>query len=124
MFFRLEPRTHLLLGSGASLVLPLALFMLISKWRIWTSQLPLPGKTFGAKVRGVELQNLSQSDFTKIIEAFIEYGLLIFPKLQVDQHTQKQFASRFGRLRFNGTPMIILSKTTNMAKFFPFPKLE
>ena len=66
---------------------------------------PLPGKTFGAKVRGVELQNLSQSDFTKINEAFIEYGLLIFPKLQVDQHTQKQFASRFGRLRFNGTPM-------------------
>ena len=66
---------------------------------------PLPGKTFGATVRGVELQNLSTSDFTKIQEAFIEYGLLIFPKINVDQHTQKQFASRFGGLRFNGTPM-------------------
>jgi len=66
---------------------------------------PLACKTFGAKIRGVDLANLSEGDFEKINQAFVEYGLLIFPKIGLDPETQEKFASRFGKLRFNGTPM-------------------
>jgi alpha-ketoglutarate-dependent taurine dioxygenase len=60
--------------------------------------------TFGAIVRGVELASLDDETWRAIHAAWLEYGLLIFPRQFLTQDQQNDFARRFGDLEFQATP--------------------
>ena len=56
--------------------------------------------TFGAIVRGVELRSLDDDTWKALYEAWLEYGLLIFPGQFLTKDEQNDFARRFGDLEF------------------------
>lgn len=66
--------------------------------------------TFGAIVRGVEIRSLDERTWEGIYEAWIEYGLLIFPAQFLTQDEQNEFARRFGDLEFKATPISNITK--------------
>ncbi len=66
---------------------------------------PLEGKTFGATVTGVHLGRLDDELFARIHDAFLRYGLLIFPEQFLTEQENIDFGLRFGELEFGGAPM-------------------
>ena len=59
---------------------------------------PLPGKTFGAVVRGLPLATLSDDTFAALHDAWLRHGLLIFPEQHLSRSEQITFAERLGPL--------------------------
>ena len=66
---------------------------------------PIDGKVFGAVVTDVVLRDISESQFSSIKRAFLEYGFLLFPAQFLTDEENNQFASRFGDLEFGASPM-------------------
>jgi alpha-ketoglutarate-dependent taurine dioxygenase len=79
-----------------------------------TLQLEPLDATFGAIVRGVELRSLDDATWQALYEAWIEYGLLIFPGQFLTRDEQDAFARRFGELEFAATPISNLDKDGNV----------
>lgn len=59
--------------------------------------------TFGAVVRHVSIGHADPSVVDAIREAWIEFGLLVFPDQHLTRAEQDEFASRFGELEFTAT---------------------
>ena len=66
--------------------------------------------TFGAIVRGVQVRSLDAPTWAALHEAWLEYGLLIFPGQFLTQDEQNAFALRFGDLEFKATPISNMGK--------------
>ncbi len=60
---------------------------------------------FGAVVHGVAIPALDDDGFGVIREAWIEFGLLVFPGQHLTRPEQDDFARRFGDLEFEATPL-------------------
>ncbi|HTO56972.1 MAG TPA: TauD/TfdA family dioxygenase [Pseudomonadales bacterium] len=56
------------------------------------------GATLGAFVAGVSLANLDATNWQRILDAFHQYALLIFPAQHLDSAAQIAFGERFGRI--------------------------
>lgn len=54
--------------------------------------------TCGALVTGVDLSNIADDEWREIENAFLEYGLLIFPEQHLSATAQLEFAERFGEI--------------------------
>lgn len=67
-------------------------------------------RTFGAVVRGVSLRDLDDDTSTAIVDAWIEYGLLIFHEQYLTPDEQDAVARRFGDLEFTATPLTNLRR--------------
>lgn len=52
--------------------------------------------TLGAVVTGIDLRNLDEHSWAAIYEAFLEFGVLVFPDQHLDDQAQAEFARRFG----------------------------
>ena len=61
--------------------------------------------TFGATIRGVRLAALDDAGWRAIHEAWLEFGLLIFPGQFLSRDEQDEFALRFGALEFKTSPI-------------------
>ena len=61
---------------------------------------PIAGTTFGAWIRDIDLRDLDAATFQAVYDAWIEYGLLIFPDQFLTHDEQDAFARRFGDLEF------------------------
>lgn len=59
---------------------------------------PLPDKTFGAVVTGVDLKQLDEHTWQQIYAAFLEYAALVFPGQFLDADQQIAFGRRFGEI--------------------------
>jgi taurine dioxygenase len=58
------------------------------------------GKILGAIVTGIDLGNdLRAGDFSAIVQALGRYGVLNFPRQQLDAPAMRDFSQRFGRLQ-------------------------
>lgn len=66
---------------------------------------PMPDKVFGATVTGVKLAELTDDSFTKIHQAFLTYGFLLFPGQFLSDTENIAFGERFGELEFGANPM-------------------
>ncbi len=62
-------------------------------------------RSFGAVVHGVNLAALDGDEVRAIQEAWIEYGLLIFPGQFLSRSAQNAFARQFGELEFAAAPI-------------------
>lgn len=71
---------------------------------------PIEGTTFGAWVRDVDVRQLDQSTFAEVHDAWIEFGLLIFPEQFLSKEDQNDFARRFGDLEFDAAPISNMTK--------------
>ena len=76
--------------------------------RIRIDQLPA---TLGATVSGVRLAGLDDQSWAVIEDAFLEYGLLIFPDQHLSDDDQKAFGRRFGELE-PGLELVALSNVS------------
>jgi len=56
--------------------------------------------TFGARVSGVQLANITDEQFTVLYEGWLQYALLVFSDQFLSRAQQIQFARRFGPLEF------------------------
>ena len=65
---------------------------------------PLDG-SFGATVRGVRIASLAVAEWEQINDAWIEFGLLIFPGQHLTRIGQNTFAATFGDLEFTATAL-------------------
>jgi len=68
------------------------------------------GGSFGAVVHGVRLRDVDLVTTEAIREAWIEFGLLIFPGQELTPEEQDSFARRFGELEFTATPLTNLRR--------------
>ena len=57
--------------------------------------------SFGAKVTGLDIRELSDTVFAELYDCWLEYGLLIFPGQFLSNAEQSVFARRFGELEFD-----------------------
>ena len=75
---------------------------------------PLSEKNVGALVTGINLASLMNDEWQLILEAFHEYGLLVFPGQHLSDKAQGDFARRFGELEIivEGQSAVPLSNTT------------
>ena len=75
---------------------------------------PVPDKNVGAIVTGTHLASLDNDDWQAILEAFHEYGLLVFPDQHLSDQAQGDFARRFGELEMivEGNAAVPLSNRT------------
>ena len=71
---------------------------------------PLPDTSFGAWVHGVEVRSVDDRQFAAIYEAWLEYGLLLFPDQFLSKSEQDDFARRFGDLEFTAAPISNIAK--------------
>ncbi len=69
---------------------------------------------FGATVRGVELRNLDDATWQALYDAWITFGLLIFPGQFLTRDEQNAFALRFGDLEFPASPISNMDKDGNL----------
>ncbi len=60
---------------------------------------------FGAVVCGVDLRRADDDVIEALVEAWIEFGLLVFPGQHLSPDEQDSFARRFGELEFTATPL-------------------
>ena len=60
---------------------------------------------FGAVVTGFDLRLLSESTLPSIHEAWLEFGLLVFPGQHLDRSEQDNAARHFGDLEFTATAL-------------------
>lgn len=70
--------------------------------------------TFGATVRGVKLTDLDDQTWAAVYEAWIDYGLLIFPGQHFTPDEQNDFARRCGALEFEATPISNMTRSGNV----------
>ncbi|MCL4114364.1 UNVERIFIED_CONTAM: hypothetical protein GTU68_025726 [Idotea baltica] len=61
---------------------------------------PIEGTTFGAWVHNLDVRNIDDATFATLHDAWIEFGLLIFPDQFLSKSEQDTFARRFGELEF------------------------
>lgn len=61
---------------------------------------PLEGVTFGAWVRDLDVRDLTEETFSVVHDAWMTYGLLIFPEQFLTKSEQDDFARWFGDLEF------------------------
>lgn len=61
---------------------------------------PIEGTTFGAWIHDLDVRSLDASTFAQVYDAWIEFGLLIFPDQFLSKTEQDDFARRFGELEF------------------------
>ena len=54
------------------------------------------GATLGAIVTDVDLSRLDDATWQEVHEAFLTYGVLVFPGQFLDEEAQGRFALRFG----------------------------
>jgi taurine dioxygenase len=60
------------------------------------------GKPLGARIEGIDLdQPVSNDDFKRILRALGEYGVLCFPKQQIETPALVRFGRMFGELEIN-----------------------
>ena len=59
---------------------------------------PLADKTFGAVITDLRLSQIDERCFREVYQAWLEYGLLIFPGQHLSDAEQTAFARRFGDL--------------------------
>lgn len=60
------------------------------------------GETLGATVTGIDIaQPLAEKDYAAILKALGEYGVLCFPRQNLEPQQQKAFAELFGTLEIN-----------------------
>ncbi len=57
--------------------------------------------SFGAIVRDITLVDLNEDAFRSLYNAWLKYGLLIFPGQHLDNDSQIAFTKRFGELEFD-----------------------
>ena len=58
------------------------------------------GKILGATIHGTDLnQDLNREDFSALLRALGEYGVIRFPKQTMDAATLRRFSARFGELQ-------------------------
>ena len=57
---------------------------------------PLPETTFGAVVTEIALNDLDEQSWAILYNAFLEYGVLVFPGQHLSEEDQGAFARRFG----------------------------
>ncbi|MCY4657572.1 MAG: TauD/TfdA family dioxygenase [Gammaproteobacteria bacterium] len=56
--------------------------------------------TLGAEITNVDLANLSETDVQEILDAFHQFGVLIFPQQHIDDEAQINFSLHFGKMEF------------------------
>jgi alpha-ketoglutarate-dependent taurine dioxygenase len=61
--------------------------------------------TFGAIVRGIEIDDLDDETWAELHATWLERALLIFPGQFPTRDVQNDFARRFGRLEFEAAPI-------------------
>jgi alpha-ketoglutarate-dependent taurine dioxygenase len=66
--------------------------------------------TFGAVIRGVQVRSIDDPTSQAVHEAWLEYGVLIFPGQFLTRDEQDAFALRFGQLEFKATPISNLGR--------------
>ena len=54
--------------------------------------------TLGAEITNVDLSDLSPDEVQEILDAFLEYGVLIFPQQHLTEDAQVKFSLNFGKL--------------------------
>ncbi|MEE3134099.1 MAG: TauD/TfdA family dioxygenase, partial [Pseudomonadota bacterium] len=62
--------------------------------------------TLGATITGIDLAHLDNTSWDIVRQAFLEFGVLIFPEQALSDDAQIAFASRFGALE---TPLAAIS---------------
>lgn len=67
--------------------------------------------SFGATVRGIELRSLDEPTWQAVRQAWLGYGLLIFPGQFLTRDEQNEFALRFGDLEFAAAPISNVGKS-------------
>ena len=53
---------------------------------------PMENITLGAEVTGIRLADLAPEDWTSIYDAFLEFGVLVFPGQHLTEEEQNNFA--------------------------------
>ncbi len=83
-------------------------------------EIEVSGVSLGATVRGLKLSALSDSDWTKISEAFLKYAVLIFPEQYLTEKQQVAFATRFGKIEIlvEGLKTIPITNKTSKGVFY------
>jgi len=71
---------------------------------------PIEGTTFGAWIHDLDVRELDQQAFEAVYDAWIEYGLLIFPDQFLTKAEQDTFAARFGDLEFTAAAISNITK--------------
>lgn len=71
---------------------------------------PIEGTTFGAWIHDLDVRDLDDATFDAVYEAWIEYGLLIFPDQFLSKSEQDDFARRFGELEFTAAAISNITK--------------
>lgn len=71
---------------------------------------PLPDVTFGAVVTNIDLRSIDDVSWNALYDAWIDYGLLIFPTQHLTRDEQDAFARRFGDLEFTAAPISNIGK--------------
>jgi alpha-ketoglutarate-dependent taurine dioxygenase len=66
--------------------------------------------SFGATVTDIRLANIGDRQFRQLYDAWLEFGLLIFPGQHLGNDEQTTFAKRFGELEFDLTPISNVKK--------------
>ena len=61
--------------------------------------------SFGARITGLKLTEISEEAFTDLYQCWLEFGLLIFPEQFLTNEDQNNFARRFGELEFETVPI-------------------
>lgn len=67
--------------------------------------IPLSDNTFGAEIKGLDLNHLSDSDFSALYEIFLTYGFFLIRGQLLDESQQIDFGKRFGALEFGALPL-------------------
>ena len=57
---------------------------------------PLQDITLGAVVTGIRIADIEEESWEQIYNAFLEFGVLIFPRQHLTEKEQNNFARRFG----------------------------
>lgn len=71
---------------------------------------PIEGTTFGAWIHDIDVRQLDHATFAAVYDAWIEFGLLIFPEQFLSREDQDDFARRFGDLEFGAAPISNITK--------------
>ena len=77
-----------------------------AKIRSMSIQIDPKDATLGATITGIDLAHLDNASWDIVRQAFLEFGVLIFPEQALSDDAQIAFASRFGALE---TPLAAIS---------------
>ncbi|MDA3037920.1 MAG: TauD/TfdA family dioxygenase [Actinomycetota bacterium] len=71
---------------------------------------PLPDVSFGAVVTDIDVRSLDDVSWAALHDAWIDFGLLVFPAQHLTREEQDAFARRFGDLEFTAAPISNIGK--------------